>query len=77
MLFNPFLVRLEPDSAAHPERARHIGEELDRGENAAKTSLQVQGSVHTWSTSESEAANSGVSVGSKVGFCTRITGWVK
>ena len=30
-----------------------------------------------WSTSESEAANSGVSVGSKVGFCTRITGWVK
>ena len=33
MLFNPFLVRLEPDSAAHPERARHIGEELDRGEN--------------------------------------------
>jgi hypothetical protein len=28
-------------------------------------------------TSESEAAKSGVSVGSKVGFCTRITGWVK
>ena len=43
----------------------------------AKTSLQVQGSVHTWSTSESEAPNSGVSVGSKVGFCTRIRGWVK
>ena len=34
MLFDPFLVRLEPNSAAHAERARHIGEELDRGENA-------------------------------------------